>query len=87
MDFEDTDTFTASNADIALKSLSKNRKIVEFHPGQEVSSISHKVTYYSENLQAMDHPEGENDLRTVSQRSNGSFWSRFNLMRGGRIER
>jgi hypothetical protein len=86
MDFEDTDTFTSSNADLALKSLKKNRKIVEFHPGQEVG-ISHKVTYYSENLQTMDHSDGENDLRALTRRGKESFWSRFNLMRAGKTER
>lgn len=89
MDFEDTDTYTSSNADLALKSLKKNRKIVEFHPGEEVDSISHKVTYYSESLQTMDHPEGENDLQALTGsakkgKASGSLWSRFNLIRRGR---
>lgn len=53
MDYEDTDTYTASNADLALKSLSKNRKIIELAGKQGNNKIDHKVTQYSTNLRAM----------------------------------
>ena len=67
MDHEDTDTYTASNADIALKSLKKDRKIVEITRDQVIGEISHKkVTNYSQSLQAMHQPEGENDLVTLT---------------------
>lgn len=62
LDSENTDTYTASNADLAKKSLKKGRKIVEFSPAEGVKTIDHKVTYYSNSLRSMDHPEAENDL-------------------------
>ena len=49
MDFEGVDTYTASNADIALKSLAKKRKIVEISE-QDIKLLDRKVTQYSENL-------------------------------------
>ena len=52
MDHEDTDTYTASNADIALKSLKKVRKIIEVTREQVANSIPHRVTSYSQKLQA-----------------------------------
>ncbi len=63
LDSEDTDTYTASNADIALKSLNKNRKIIEITRDQVAGEIEHKkVTNYSQNLQAMKQAKGGNDL-------------------------
>jgi len=54
MDFEDTDTYTSSNADLALKSLKKNRKIIALTKDQ-ATSISHKkVTDYSERLRTIN---------------------------------
>ncbi|MBI1237830.1 MAG: hypothetical protein GC199_00655 [Alphaproteobacteria bacterium] len=50
MDHEETDTYSATNADIALKSLKKKRKIVEMAPGTQPGVIEHKVVHYSENL-------------------------------------
>ena len=51
MDFEEVDTYTASNADIAMKSLKKNRKIVAL--GAEAAGLDHKVTEYSEFLRGL----------------------------------
>jgi hypothetical protein len=50
MDCENTDTYTKSNEDLALKSLQKKRKIIAFQPAAEVRSIDHKVTQYSAQL-------------------------------------
>ena len=67
MDHEDTDTYTASNADIARKSLKKDRKIIEVTRDQVSQQIAHgKVTNYSKNLQAMPQPEGENGLSALT---------------------
>ena len=62
MDFEDTDTYTKSNADIALKSLKKNRKIVAYDPENSAGSVDRKVTQYSEKLQNEVEIEGGNNL-------------------------
>jgi capsular polysaccharide biosynthesis protein/organic radical activating enzyme len=49
MDYEQVDTYSPSNADIALKSLQKNRKIVELEQDHVVFQ-DHAVTDYSEKL-------------------------------------
>lgn len=64
MDFEDTDTYTASNEDLALKSLKKNRKIIKLTEPQNGTSIDRKVTQYSGHLQDHAGLSGENDLTT-----------------------
>jgi hypothetical protein len=51
MDFENTDTYTRSNADLALKSSKKGRKIAELDETNAV--IDHKVTQYSQNLRTL----------------------------------
>lgn len=48
MDYEEIDTYTASNEDLALKSLKKKRKIIKFTESPDNSRIDHKVTQYSE---------------------------------------
>jgi hypothetical protein len=48
MDYEETDTYTSSNADLAFKSLSKKRKIIEVTGIQGNATIDHKVTDYSQ---------------------------------------
>ena len=49
MDYEETDTYTSSNADLAFKSLSKkNRKIIEVTRMEGNPTIDHKVTDYSQ---------------------------------------
>ncbi|WP_148210528.1 radical SAM protein [Beijerinckia indica] len=53
MDFEKVDTYTSSNADLALKSLKKNRKIIELTSDQISKGIDHKVTQYSKNLRGI----------------------------------
>jgi hypothetical protein len=52
MDYEETDTYTSSNADLALKSLNKKRKIVELTEMQRHATIDHKVTEYSPKMNA-----------------------------------
>jgi hypothetical protein len=51
MDFENTDTYTATNADLAVKSLSKQRRIIELRKDDIETRIDRKVTQYSRNLQ------------------------------------
>jgi len=48
MDYEETDTYTSSNADLALKSLNKKRNIIELIGMQGNATIDHKVTDYSQ---------------------------------------
>ena len=48
MDYEEIDTYTVSNEDLALKSLKKKRKIIKFTESPDNSRIDHKVTQYSE---------------------------------------
>ena len=50
MDYEEIDTYTVSNADIAEKSLKHKRKIVLAKDPKEYQPLMHKVTQYSENL-------------------------------------
>jgi hypothetical protein len=50
MDFEETDTYTASNADIARQTKNKRRKVIELKSNDRRSTINHKVTEYSEIL-------------------------------------
>ena len=52
MDFEEIDTFTASNADLAQKSLAKDRKTLELTADGSQDRIDHKVTQYSPKLRA-----------------------------------
>ena len=67
LDHEDTDTYTASNADIALRSLKKNRNIIEVTRDQVAGEIAHeKVTDYSQKLQTMTQPKGGNDLAALT---------------------
>lgn len=67
MDHEETDTYTASNADLARASLARHRKIVETSRDALAGEIGHKkVTNYSETLQTMHQPKGENDLATLT---------------------
>src|SRR6516164_2916496 len=44
MDFEETDTYTASNADIARQTKNKRRKVIELKSNDRRSTINHKVT-------------------------------------------
>jgi hypothetical protein len=50
MDFEETDTYTASNADIVRQTKDNRRKVIELKSNGRRSTISHKFTDYSENL-------------------------------------
>ena len=50
MDYEETDTYTSSNEDLALKSLKKKRKIIKFAGHPEDNTIDHKFTEYSQRL-------------------------------------
>jgi hypothetical protein len=52
LDYEETDTYTSSNADLALKSLNRKRKIIELIGKQNNDTIDHKVTDYSPRLRA-----------------------------------
>jgi hypothetical protein len=49
MDCEEVDTYTVSNADIALKSLAKKRKTISLDP-HDIKHLDYKVTQYSNNL-------------------------------------
>ena len=51
MDYEEMDTYSKSNADIALKSLRNKRKIVELKRGDFVAFLNRRVTDYSPGLQ------------------------------------
>ncbi len=53
MDYEEIDTYTASNADLAQKSLKKKRKIVEIKSGAEMETLRRAVTDYSHRLQEL----------------------------------
>lgn len=57
-DDEEIDQYTASNADIAIKSLKKKRKILEIKPGEEVAMLQRPVTDYSERLQNIHGTSG-----------------------------
>jgi hypothetical protein len=46
MDFLETDTYTASNADIARQRKDKRRKVIELDASQPVVSIRRKVIHY-----------------------------------------
>jgi hypothetical protein len=48
MDFEETDTYTASNIDIARQAKNKRRKFIELKSNDRRSTINHKVTEYWE---------------------------------------
>ena len=51
LDKEQTDTYSATNTDIALKSVeAKKRKVIEVRPDAPVERTDHKVTTYSTNL-------------------------------------
>ena len=50
MDFEETDTYTASNADIARQAENKRRTVIELKASDQRLTINHKVTEYSKNL-------------------------------------
>ena len=50
MDFEETDTYTASNADIARQTKNKKRKVIELETGKRLSTRNHKFTEYSKTL-------------------------------------
>jgi hypothetical protein len=50
MDFEETDTYTASNVDIARQTKNKRRKVIELESNAPRATINHKVTEYSEDL-------------------------------------
>jgi hypothetical protein len=50
MDYEEIDTYTVSNEDLALKSLKKKRKIIKLDETPNHDTIDHQVTQYSENL-------------------------------------
>jgi hypothetical protein len=52
MDFEETDIYTGSNADLAEKSLKKKRRIVQVTRAALTVANPHKVTQYSPNLKA-----------------------------------
>ena len=59
LDFQDTDTYTSSNADLALKSLKKGRTIVRISKSEALEQISHaKVTDYSKILQGSKQKKG-----------------------------
>ncbi|WP_112070120.1 glycosyltransferase [Herbaspirillum rubrisubalbicans] len=50
-DSDETDSYSATNADLALKSeKKKKRKIIEIKPESEVKKVEHRVTQYSTNL-------------------------------------
>jgi hypothetical protein len=55
MDFEEIDTYSISNADIAQKGLKKNRKILEIDLNGPTFQ-PHKVTEYSEKLRELQPP-------------------------------
>jgi len=51
MDHEETDTYSESNEDLALKSLRKKRKIVAMSKADAKAFLGHRVTDYSTKLQ------------------------------------
>lgn len=57
MDFENTDTYSKSNADLAEKSLKKGRKIVELD--DLYATTNHKVTQYSQRLRGVENEKTE----------------------------
>lgn len=58
-DYEEIDTYTRSNADLALKSShTKNRKIVEFDPA-DVDFNTDKATNYSQRWEGADNSKGK----------------------------
>jgi len=77
MDCENTDTYTATNADIALKSRKKNRKVIELTPDEIARQISkqidHKVTQYSTNLRGTSERRRLPRSRTFLERLKAMF--------------
>jgi hypothetical protein len=64
MDFEEVDTYSHSNADLALKSAERGRKIVALDHAD--AFIGHKVTQYSPTLRAMrDGPSLKGVLKSL----------------------
>jgi len=51
LDYEETDTYTATNKDLAFKSLNNNRKIIKFSQDPRSNAINHNFTDYSQRLQ------------------------------------
>jgi hypothetical protein len=71
MDYEEIDTYTVSNEDLALKSLKKKRKIIKLHESPnhnaiDYETIDHEVTKYSENLRKAK-PKYSEHFRKVSK--------------------
>ena len=50
LDFEETDTYTASNADIARQTKDEHRKVIELKPTKRRATRKHKFTDYPESL-------------------------------------
>jgi hypothetical protein len=68
MDYEEIDTYTVSNEDLALKSLNKKRKIIKLADPSDGSTIDHKVTEYSPRLAIRAQQELKYRVKTVFHR-------------------
>jgi hypothetical protein len=67
MDYEEIDTYTVSNEDLALKSLKKNRKIIKYTESPDHNTIDHEVTQYSEDLRKTSKQKYSERVRKVTK--------------------
>jgi hypothetical protein len=83
LDYEETDTYTTSNEDIAFKSLKKNRKIVEFTGSPKSHAINHRFTEYSQRLQVQAKQKFRYRVRSLFYRDIFSYLrqARYEAMR------
>ena len=69
LDYEETDTYTATNEDLAFKSLKNNRKIIKFNGDPKSNAINHRFTDYSQRLQVGAKQEFKYRVRSVLYRN------------------
>ena len=68
LDYEETDTYTTTNEDLAFKSLKNNRKIIKFTGDPKSNIINHKFTEYSQRLQVQAKQKFKYRVRSLLYR-------------------
>ena len=66
--YEETDTYTTTNEDLAFKSLKNNRKIIKFTGDPKSNIINHKFTEYSQRLQVQAKQKFKYRVRSLLYR-------------------